>query len=290
MTGKRWILILCVLIVAAVAVLASSLHDVHFEPGKPIAFENTPSPLPPALNIAETIEKTPLWKILLFWLAFVINLILFFWLIPADLRKRLIRQMLSLALGSLAILMALRYGLIELPLLHFQPPLQDIQPQSGVGGNTPVPAFSPPQMAPWWVFLVSFVVLAALLLLLWVAYRWWMRSAGRGLSELDTIRGIAESSLGELASGSNWTDVIIQSYSRMSEAVRTSRGLQRPRASTPREFAERLEAAGLPAHAVARLTRLFEAARYGAAGSTQADINEAVACLNSILQACGQSQ
>ena len=290
MTGKRWILILCVLIVAAVAVLASSLHDVHFEPGKPIAFENTPSPLPPALNIAETIEKTPLWKILLFWLAFVINLILFFWLIPADLRKRLIRQMLSLALGSLAILMALRYGLIELPLLHFQPPLQTIQPQSGVGGNTPVPAFSPPQMAPWWVFLVSFVVLAALLLLLWVAYRWWMRSAGRGLSELDTIRGIAESSLGELASGSNWTDVIIQSYSRMSEAVRTSRGLQRPRASTPREFAERLEAAGLPAQAVARLTRLFEAARYGAAGSTQADINEAVACLNSILQACGQSQ
>ena len=31
----------------------------------------------------------------------------------------------------------------------------------------------------------------------------------------------------------------------------------------PREFAERLEQSGLPARAVSRLTRLFEAARYG---------------------------
>ena len=75
----------------------------------------------------------------------------------------------------------------------------------------------------------------------------------------------------------------------MGEVVSARRGLQRADATTPREFAERLERAGLPADAVKRLTRLFEAVRYGSRLSDQSDVNEAVACLNSILQACGVS-
>jgi hypothetical protein len=289
MTGKRWLLVLSVVIIAAVAVLSSSLHDVHFQPGRPLPFDNAnPAPLPISSGV-ETITKTPLWKVLLFWAAFVLNLLVFFWLLPPDMRKRVLRQMLSLALGSFAILMALRYNLIDLPFLKTKPPDATNPAASAGGSGTPLPTFSPPQMAPWWVFLISFIVLAVFLWLLWAAYRWWLRPARR-FSELDAIRNIAESSLGEIAAGHNWSDVIIQSYARMSEAVQASRGLQRARASTPREFAERLEQAGLPAQAVQRLTRLFESARYGAAGSSQKDINEAVACLNSILQACGQPQ
>jgi len=52
----------------------------------------------------------------------------------------------------------------------------------------------------------------------------------------------------------------------------------------------RLERAGLPANAVSRLTRLFESVRYGTHQSSQADVNEALACLDSILQACGAAQ
>jgi hypothetical protein len=289
MTGKHWLLLLSVVIIAAVAVLASSLHDVHFEPGRPLSFDKAvPAPAPLAPSI-ETITQTPLWKILLFWLVFVINLLVFFWLLPPEQRKRLLRQMLSIALGTLAILIALRYRLIDLPFLKSKPPDASNPDALGTGGNSPLPTFTPPQVAPWWVFLISFIVLAALLWLLWFAYRWWLRPTRR-FSELHAIRNIAESSLGQIAAGQDWGDVIIQSYVRMSEAVQASRGLQRARASTPREFAERLEQAGLPAYAVQRLTRLFESARYGAAGSSQNDINEAVACLNSILQACGQSQ
>ncbi len=59
---------------------------------------------------------------------------------------------------------------------------------------------------------------------------------------------------------------------------------------TPREFAERLQMTGLPAESVLRLTRLFESVRYGAHQSSQKEINEAVACLNSILSACGVAQ
>jgi hypothetical protein len=289
MNGRHWALALCIVLVAVVAVLASSLHDVHFQPGRSIAVE-APSESAPPLNLAEIVSQTPLWKVLLFWLAFVVNLILFFYLIPRELRKRILRQMLSLALGSLAILMALRYRLIELPFLKTDPVTQTIGSPSGIAASELPPAFQPPRMTPWLTFLISFAVLCAVLLSLWVAYRWWMRSSRRRFSELDTIGAIAQSSLGELASGHDWSDVIIRSYARMSEAVSARRGLQRARAATPREFAERLEQAGLPAHAVERLTRLFESVRYGARASSQSDVKEAMACLQSILQSCGLAE
>ncbi len=289
MNSKGWLLILSLIMVVVVAVLASSLHDVHFQPGKPLSFD-TPVTAPMQLpDITELVSKPPLWKVLLFWLAFVLNLILFFWLLPPDVRKRILRQIIGMALGMLALILALRYRLIQLPLLEMPPTQQPNQGTAGTGPSTPLPHFTPPQMTPWWVFLVSFVLLAALLVLLWFAYRWWMRQSARPLAGLDAIRLIAQSSLDDIASGREWNDVIIQSYVRMNEAVMLRRGLQRSHAATPREFAQRLEEAGLPPHAVERLTRLFESARYGTKLSSQADINEAVACLNSILQACGQA-
>lgn len=289
MNGKGWFLILSLLIVIVVAVLASSLHNVHFQPGKPLSFENPSAPPMQLPNVGQLLIKPPLWKVLLFWLAFVINLLLFFWLLPPELRKRILRQIISMALGTLAIILALRYRLIRLPFLEMPPVEQPNQGTGGTGTTNPLPTFTPPQMAPWWVFLVSFVLLAGLLVLFWFAYRWWMRQGAGRSSDLDAIRTIAESSLRDIASGREWNDVIVQSYVRMNEAVGLRRGLQRHHAATPREFAQRLEQAGLPAHAVERLTRLFESARYGGKTASQADIKEAVACLNSILMACGQA-
>ncbi len=289
MNGKLWMLILCVLIVAAVAILASSLHDVHFLTGTPLSYQTEPRPSLPAMDVTEMIAKPPLWKVLLFWLAFVVNMLLFFWLLPPEVRKRVIRQVISIVLGTLAIIIALRYKLIHLPFLELPAVETPNYGTSGVGPDNPVPTFTPPQMTPWWVFMVSFVILAALLVLLWFLYRWWMRQGSRRASDLDLIRNIAQASLSDLAAGREWNDVIIQSYVRMNEAVGARRGLARHHAATPREFARRLEESGLPAYAVDRLTRLFESARYGGRTSSQTDINEAVACLNSILEACGQT-
>ncbi|MGE5248689.1 MAG: DUF4129 domain-containing protein [Bacteroidota bacterium] len=291
MSRRLLLLVLSLVIIAAVVVLASSLHNVHFAPGRSVPFETAASGPPPPILSSDTISNTPLWKIVLVWLVFVINLILFIFLMPPEARKRILRQVINFALTALAILLALRYRLIQLPLLASKP----VEPtnQTAVRGasSEPLPSFQPPHMAPWWVFLISFLVLAGVLTLLWLAYRWWMRSTStRSMSDLDAIGAIAESSLGEIAAGRDWGDVIIQSYVRMSEAVSARRGLERAAAMTPREFAGRLEQAGLPAQAVSRLTRLFEAARYGSRASSQADINEAVACLNSILQACGLAQ
>ncbi len=290
MIRKRWLLvIISLLIVGAIIVLASSLHNVRFEPGRPLAMPGASSP-PLEVPLKETISKTPLWRILLLWAAFVINFVLFFLLLPPEVRKRILRQLISFALGVLAIILALRYDLIKLPTFEASPAQDQTLGTAGAGGNAPEAGFQPPAMAQWWLVLISFVVLAIILVLLWLAYRWWVGTGSRGFSELGEIRTIAQSSLDEIAAGREWTDVIIQSYARMSETVGRRRGLERHWATTPREFAERLEQAGLPASAVGRLTRLFESARYGTRPSSQADINEAVACLNSILQACGQAE
>ena len=73
---------------------------------------------------------------------------------------------------------------------------------------------------------------------------------------------------------------------RMTDAVGLARGMHRDESSTPREFADRLARKGLPASAVDELTRLFEAARYGATGTDQTAHRRAAACLESILHAC----
>jgi hypothetical protein len=139
-------------------------------------------------------------------------------------------------------------------------------------------------------YLISLGILLTLLVLALLAYRWWMRSRSRRHASLYAIADIAQSSLDDLASGRDLGDVIIQSYARMNEVVSSRRGLQRHQAATPREFATRLEMAGLPADAVNRLTRLFESVRYGARKSDQSDVKEAATCLASILQACGVIQ
>jgi hypothetical protein len=120
-------------------------------------------------------------------------------------------------------------------------------------------------------------------------YRGWRKyQASRNEKPLDEIARIARSSLDDLTSGRNSTDVIINCYLRMSDVVSNTRQLHRDIAMTPHEFALRLERAGLPGDAVGRLTRLFEGVRYGDRKSGPKDVNEAVSCLKTILHYCGE--
>ena len=140
-------------------------------------------------------------------------------------------------------------------------------------------------------YLISIGVVLALLLLARSLSRWWRRlGRPRPVSgPLDDLAAIARSSLDDLQVGQDWDDVIVGCYARMSDAVSRNRGLFRAKAMTPAEFARRLERAGLPGDAVRRLTRLFEAVRYGGRKSSQKEINEAVSCLTAILHYCGEA-
>jgi uncharacterized protein DUF4129 len=127
------------------------------------------------------------------------------------------------------------------------------------------------------------------LVVIWLLYQGWKRYVSLNARKpMDEIAKIARSSLNELGSRRNSSDVIINCYLRMSEVVSDKRHLYRTTAMTPHEFALHLEQAGLPGDAVTRLTRLFEAVRYGARKSGPQDINEAVHCLKTILHYCGE--
>jgi Domain of unknown function (DUF4129) len=286
MKRKTWLLLISIGVMLAIVLLASSLHDVHFQPGRPASVTSSASRLILPVT-TETLAETPLWKLLVFWAAFAINLILFFYLLPPDVRKRVIRQMIRFALTILILIFALRYRLIRIPFLNLNSPGQPGQQPLNLGSNLPPPIFQPPALTPWMTYLITIGVLLLVLILVWAASTWWSRSRARQFSPLDAIASIAQNSLGDLASGRNLGDVIIKSYARMSEVVSSKRGFHRNIAMTPREFADRLDRAGLPGDPIMRLTRLFESVRYGARSSTQSDINEAVECLNSILRACG---
>ena len=93
--------------------------------------------------------------------------------------------------------------------------------------------------------------------MLWALYRGWRDTSSDNTKKpLEEIAKIARSSLDDLSSGRNSSDVIINCYLRMSDVVSSRRQLQREIAMTPHEFALRLEQAGLPGDAVTRLTRL----------------------------------
>jgi hypothetical protein len=98
---------------------------------------------------------------------------------------------------------------------------------------------------------------------------------------------IVRTSLDDISSGRDWEAVIIKCYARMSDVVGSRRGVQRRKGFTPAEFSIRLVNAGLPGDAVRRLTHLFEEARYGTRQASQMEVNEAIACLDSVLTACG---
>lgn len=290
MDRKRWILLFSIVSLIALVILAAGLHNVQFEPGKPVPYI-MPTVNQAPVDVPGQIAQIPLWKIILLWGAFLLNMLLFFFLLSPEARKRIFKEVIRFALTALAIYIALRNYYLKVAEQN-----ADQNPQANAGADLPPvdgigSTFHPPQMTPLTTFLVSMVVLLVFFILLWIGYRWWRRRYGwRSNKALVDIAAIARSSLKDIASGRDWSDVIIQSYVRMGEVVSRTRGLQRAEAMTPREFAERLQMTGLPAESVLQLTRLFESVRYGAHQSDQKEIKEAVACLNSILSACGVTQ
>jgi hypothetical protein len=286
MNQRQFILVLCLLLVAGAGILAASLHDVQFEPARPFAAAAGSGPLfsLPPLEIS---AETPLWKILLLWLAFALNLVLFFFLLSPEARRRILRQVVSFALGILALLIALRYRMIHLPEIAGNPVEETGVGIPQLGANSEIVDFQPPHVPPWMTYVVSLLILWAVILAAWYLYRRYQRLKGRRNASLEALAGIARASLRDLGRGREWGDVVIETYARMSDTVRTRRGLSRAAASTPREFAQQLAVAGLPPDSVDRLTRLFESVRYGGRSSTVRDTREAVACLESIVQACG---
>jgi hypothetical protein len=283
--NKRLILFLAVLALGALTVLAISLNQVPFREGQRFvreAAEQVPLPPPdPALVYGDV----PLWKQLVVWLSILLLVALIGLLLSPEGRKRMILLLIRIGFTVWALYyLFTNYG-ADLLGLNLE------RPDGGALDNgtvLPMPTFAPPDVSPTISYVISFAFALLLLAVLSLLYRGWRRYAALNREPLEEIARIARSSLNDLSSGRNSSDVIINCYLRMSDVVSDKRHLYRAAAMTPHEFALRLEQAGLPGDAVTRLTRLFEGVRYGDRKSGPKDVNEAVSCLKTILTYCGE--
>jgi hypothetical protein len=284
--NRRLVLLLAVLALGALTVLATSLNEVPFREGQHFGQNGSTGFRVDSEDIGQVWVEVPIWKQILFWVLAGLMMVLIGLLLSPEMRKRLLRIFIRVAFTFWAIYFLVKnYGdqLFGFKLFGSgeAPPSQDT--------TVPLPVFEPPQVSPTVSYLISFAIALIWLVVIWLLYRGWKRYVSLSTQKpLDEIAKIARSSLNDLSSGRNSSDVIINCYLRMSDVVSSKRHLHRNVAMTPHEFALHLEQAGLPGDAVTRLTRLFEGVRYGARKSGPQDINEAVSCLKTILHYCGE--
>ena len=283
--NKRLVLLFAFVALGSLIVLATSLNQVPFREGEQFTREETARFQITVEDVRQIWVDVPLWKQIVVWSLVSLIIILIGLLLSPEMRKRFFVLMIRAAFTVWAVyFLLMNYGD---GLLGNTLGLQTAQ--NGAETGNPIPLFEPPQISPVFSYLISFGFAVLWLAVMWGLYRAWKRYQLLNTKKpLDEIAKIARSSLDDLAAGRNSSDVIIRCYLQMSDVVSHKRQLQREIAMTPYEFALQLERAGLPGDAVRRLTRLFEAVRYGDRKSTPRDVTEAVNCLQTILRYCGE--
>jgi hypothetical protein len=286
---KRVILFLSFLALFSLVVLASEVKDATFRPARHFSWEETEIVRIPVGQIINSIVEVPFEQQIAFLVLLFLFGALFVSLLSPETRKKLLRQLFRLTLSVILILYLLK---IKPDLLAGLFPNLALggQSASSTDGIAP-PVFEPPHISGWLSFIIALGIVLLIALFLWRVNHWRMlHKETLGPHQLDEIAGIARASLRNLSSRQvSAQDTIIQCYTDMSRVVVARRGLYREYAMTASEFAVRLEKAGLPREPVKRLTHLFETVRYGARISAQGDVDEAIACLTSILKYCGES-
>jgi len=288
--NRKLTLLLAILALGALTVLALGLRDVRFNEGQPIGRHEAET-AGPRENLREVFSDVPIQSQFLFWGVALLLVFLVGLLLSPEGRKYLIRLFVRIFGTYWLVYFLLRnYGDRLASLANFNLGAFTLAQPGAEGSDVPPPVFVPPQESSWVSYVVSVLFVIFFVFVVW---RVWVFVKQFSLPKedekpLEELARIARSSLHDLSQGGDTTDVIMTCYFRMSSVVSDKRRLHRKESMTPAEFAVRLEQAGLPGDAVQRLTRLFEAVRYGGYRSGQKDVNEAVACLTSILNYCGE--
>jgi hypothetical protein len=211
---------------------------------------------------------------------FLVLFVLMLAMLSPEARKRVLLTIMRVGLTAWAILYALNKFR---PEGIFKEEAAAATAENGPPVVEALPSYTAPEVPPWLIYVVSLLIVLLFAGIGFGLYRL-LRPSRHPIKHLAQA---ARSALKDLSEGRDWDDAVIRCYVRMSQALDQERGLQRQEAMTPREFASRLEQAGLPSDPVRRLTRLFEKARYGGRKSSREEVNEAVSCLTAILHAVG---
>jgi hypothetical protein len=173
------------------------------------------------------------------------------------------------------------------PIAEASPSPQVTQPAGTPGAGSA--AFEFDYSPPPWLTLLAATGLALLSAGVLVGIGWALWRFGRPASSLEQIAAEAQRALDTLYAGADVRDTVLRCYFEMSRVLLEHRGLERAEAMTPREFERQLKSAGLPATSVEGLTRLFESVRYGAQVAGEQEEQQAILCLEAVVQACRSS-
>ncbi|MBT3314027.1 MAG: DUF4129 domain-containing protein [Anaerolineae bacterium] len=286
---RKVVLLFSVIAVLMLVWLAAGLSDLSLAPGYSMQIWGNESNSVAQTSfdfIKEDIAETPIWQQVVLSILFVVIFGVFMALLPADVRKRIIKSMLSIALIIFIMLYYFdNYKMLTSPLpLEFSTEMGAAEAIEEFSVSSPVYESKP--ISPALVYFISTVVVLVFALIAWRLLKPWLYL--RNKKPLDNFGNIARASLDDLSEGQEWEDVIINAYMQMSEIARDRRGVLRQQAMTPSEFMSRLEFAGLPPDPIRRLTRLFEKVRYSGKRAAENEIDEARACLKAIAAACGE--
>ncbi len=288
---KPLVLILAILALGALTVLSVSLKNISFEDAQPIGREEADADSGPPQALYEASSESGGQSQIILYVVLAVLAVLIGFLLSPEMRKKILRIIFRIAFTAWGFYFLLnRYPEMFSFMFALLKNWGDIATQPGEDALAEIapPVFTPPQETPLLSYLVSVLVILAALYLGWRLYRTWKELNPGGEKSLVDIARVARASLRDLSDGRELTDVILNCYFRMSDVVSDKKKLRRDSAMTPAEFARRLEQSGLPGDAVYRLTRLFESVRYGERKAGPKETNEAVACLTTILQYCGE--
>ena len=262
----------------ATVMLAGGLDDVQMHGGTSLQpdFEKDP-------GLVDFVEFD-IPQYILFIIAGIVLVILVIALIfivrsPQD-RRRLLTHILIISVLGTILFLTQSQEEEEIP------PEETVEaPQEIPSGDVDIPDIElseeviedPPQ---WMTYALIGGVATALMAVLWLIWR------GRPIQELDSelarLAREAEEAVAGLQSGDDIRDVIMRCYFGMTAVLRESHRIEREEAMTPREFEQRLLAAGLPDPHIKRLTRLFESVRYSLHTPGKSEEQEAIDCLSAI--------
>lgn len=276
---RSLLIVLACVMVASLFLLSTGMSGISFQTNRTFALPDFGGKF--SAGGDSTIQIPP-FLLFLFLTIVTISVVLAVLVIIKDpeLRKKVIIYILQMLM--VVALYALFLSLFKPKQLPPASPTLETT-QEAVSGVAPQPEIDAPELEPytprpsgWLTYVVTFgVVLLGGVIAVWA----WRRAHPPRMA----LEEIAQSALDSLRMGRRWEDVVIQCYGDMSTAAFMKRGIDRPVAMTPAEFARRLEASGIPAGPVRQLTRLFEQARYGSRSSNNQEVQQAVACLSQII-------
>lgn len=274
--------------VAALILLSGGVAQLRLAPGSQLPAvageESLPEREPEGIERLDDSLVELLFKILTVLVPVLLAASIIALIVSPEMRKDFL-QRLVLPLIILLFLLVVREKPEEIP----QPPPSAVPAQSGsqvAGESVPEVRFdaNPPKTVVWGTRIAVGVGVALI-----VGCAFWLLWRSRRTPAPHPLAQVAEQArqaIKAIEAGGEIRNAVLRCYFEMSRVLDEEKGLARQTTMTPREFERSLSDAGLPGPAVQRLTRLFEAVRYGTEAVGDDEEEQARAALTAIVHAC----